>query len=223
MLAEIRWTSRRDLCFTAANARPIDKEEILASGPRSMTECGYLTWEAMQQWGGVGWTVWLDGNPEFSFGFTPQNPFMPHLLSAWAWGSEKSPLCMVEINRWGKPHLVRDFLDPMGCTRIEARSLYENTDAQRWLTWVGFKKECDLPEWGKDNKRFVQYRWLRSEYVLGQHGNVLHKRSYRHVHGGLPAAAATILQPATGSDGSGNRGGTGRGSDDRGTGADAKR
>jgi hypothetical protein len=111
----------------------------------------------------------------------------------------------------------------MGCTRIEARSLYENTDAQRWLTWVGFKKECDLPEWGKDNKRFVQYRWLRSEYVLGQHGNVLHKRSYRHVHGGLPAAAATILQPATGSDGSGNRGGTGRGSDDRGTGADAKR
>jgi hypothetical protein len=198
MKVEVRWTTRRDLCYTAAVATEIDKEEILASGPRSLTECGYLTWEAIEQWGGVGWTVWIDDNPEFSFGFTPQSAFMPHLLSAWAWGSEKKHLCMPEINRWGKAQLVFVHLDGMGCTRIEARSLHNNTDAHRWLEWVGFKKDCDLPEWGKDRKRFVQYRWLRSEYVLGQHGNVLHKRSYRHVRRS-PVISSPGTSPGPGS------------------------
>lgn len=176
MKLEIKWTSRRDLCYTAAHARAIDKQEIIACGPRNMTEAGYMTWEGMELLGGIGYSVWVDDNPEFSFGFTPQSILQPHLLAAWAWGTEKSPLCMLEINRWGKggngvPSLV-DRLDVMGCTRIEARSLHNNYDAHRWLEWVGFKKDCDLPSWGKGGEKFVQYAWLRSTYRVNKHGQV---------------------------------------------------
>lgn len=192
MLVEVRWTSRRDLCYTASIAREIDKQEILASGPRNMTECGYLTWEGITQYGGIGYTVWVDGNPEFSFGFTPQSFLQTHLLSAWAWGSEKAIYCFPEINRWGKEYLV-PILDDMGCTRIEARAIWNHTSSHKWLEWMGFKKDCDLPDWGKDRTRFVQYRWLRSEHTVSEHGHI---KGNRHVRRELPSADTTAPRPA---------------------------
>ncbi len=175
MIVEVRWTTRRDLCFTAANARELDKKEILASGPRNMTEAGWLTWDGIELYGGVGWSVWLDGNPEFSFGFTPQNLLMPHLFSAWAWGSDRTGLVMPETARWARKNLIPT-LDILGATRIEARSHHEHRCAHRWLEWLGFQKECDLPEWGKDKVRFVQYTWLRSQHAFNKHGAVRRRR-----------------------------------------------
>lgn len=168
---EIKWTTRRDLCWTAANARQIDKDELIASGPRNMTEVGWITWDSIELMGGIGWSAWLDDSPEFSFGFSPQNVLMPHLWSAWAWGSEKTDLVMPEIARWSKANLVKT-LDIVGATRIEARSIHNHRAAHRWLEWVGFRKECDLPEWGKDKSNFVQYTWLRSRHAVDRHGNV---------------------------------------------------
>lgn len=184
MKAEIRWATRRDLCYTAANSTPMDKREILAAGPRNMTECGYLTFESMEALGGIGYCVWLDDNPEFAFGFTPQHLLMPHLLSAWAWGSSLKSIAMIEVARWAKtkPTLV-DRLDILGTVRIEARSHIDHHASHRWLEWIGFRRECLLPEWGKDKQLFVQYRWLRSEFAgFGKHGNVTF-REIDHVHG----------------------------------------
>jgi hypothetical protein len=192
---EIKWATRRDLCYTAAVAREVDKKEILATGIRNMTECGYVTYEAMESYGGVGWCAWVDGNPEFAFGFTPWHVLMPHLLTAWAWGSEKIDICMPEIARWskggpGKPSLV-DRLDVMGCVRIDARSIWYHHESHRWLEWMGFRKECDLLEWGKDRERFVQYRWLRSEWAgFGKNGQVLNRKGKKHVHGIATAASS---------------------------------
>lgn len=208
---EIKWATRRDLCYTASIAREIDKLEIVAAGPRNMTECGYVTWEMMEIYGGIAWCGWIDGNPEFSFGFTPQSALMPHLFSAWAWGSHKIDIVMPELARWakgspGKPSLV-DRLDAMGATRIEARSHIDHHASHRWLEWLGFVKECELPEWGKDKVRFVQYRWLRSEFAgFGKHGNVITKRrEKRHVHGRrkpttAPASSGSTLDGKRGSD-----------------------
>lgn len=190
---EVKPTTRRDLCYTASIARDIDKVEIRAAGPRNATECGYITWEAMELYGGLGWTAWVDDNPEFSFGFTPQGLLMPHLWSAWAWGSDKVDLCMIEIARWAKgpPSLV-DRFDIVGLKRIEARSIREHHESHRWLEWLGFVRECDLPEWGVAGERFVQYRWLRSEWAgFGRHGNATFSRGKDHVHG------RRRLQPTT--------------------------
>lgn len=193
MHVEIKWATRRDLCYTAANARAIDKREIIASGPRNMTECGWLTWQGIEEQGGVGWCVWLDDNPEFSFGFTPVSLLQPHLFSAWAWGSDKINVLMPEIARWakgspGKPSLI-DRFDVMELKRIEARSIHDHHEAHRWLKWLGFKLECELPGWGKDNEHFVQYRWLRSECAgFGKHGNLIFKGNH-HVHGFTSSSA----------------------------------
>lgn len=184
---EIKRATRRDLCYTASIARELDKAEIIASGPRNMTECGYITWEMLEAYGGIAWCVWVDGNPEFSFGFTPANTLMPHLWSGWAWGSDKINLVMPELARWAKggdghPSLI-DRLDAAGVERIEARSIITHVESHRWLEWLGFVKECELPCWGKDKQRFVQYRWLRSEFAgFGKHGNALTRRK-RHVYG----------------------------------------
>lgn len=198
MKVEIRWATRRDLCYVAAIATEDDKAEILASGPRNMTECGYLTWEALDTFGGIAWCAWIDGNPEFAFGFTPQHLLMPHLLSAWAWGSPKKNLAMIEIARWAKgdktlakPSLI-DRLDLLGAVRIEARSIASHAAAHRWLEWLGFRRECDLEQWGKDKQRFVQYSWLRSEFAgFGKHGNATFGVN-DHVHG-KPAGTAAPL------------------------------
>ena len=171
---EIKFATRRDLCYTAANARPIDQREIIASGPRNMQEAGYITFDGIEQWGGVGWCVWVDDNPEYAFGFTPQGPLMPHLLSAWGWGSKKTPLCMPEMSRFARTKLM-GFLDILGAVRIEARTLADHKESHRWLEWMGFCKECELPEWGKDRERFVQYRWLRSEISFTSSGKLIRK------------------------------------------------
>ena len=169
MKVEVRWTTRRDLCWTAANSRPIDKAELLASGPRNMTEVGWMTWDSIEYMGGLGWTVWLDDSPEFSFGFNLQHVLMPHLWSAWAWGSEKTALCMPEISRWARGNIIK-YIDIVGATRIEARTIHSHHEAHRWLEWLGFRKECVLPEWGKDKTDFLLYTWLRSRHAVSRHG-----------------------------------------------------
>lgn len=184
---EVRPATLRDLCFTAANAREIDKQEIVASGPRTMQEAGYITWELTDKIGGVAYSVWVDGNPEFSFGFTRQTELIPGLFSGWAWGSDKTMACMVEISRWARNGHLFGILDKLGVARIEARSIHNHFEAHRWLLWLGFERETDLKDWGRNRERFVLFGWTRSEFrsekdllcVLGQHCQP-HNHSRRH-------------------------------------------
>jgi len=195
MKTEIKPATLRDLCYTAANAREIDKKEIFASGPRTMQECGTLTWSAMYHWGGIGWCCWVEDNPEYAFGFTPQSPFQPWLWSAWGWGTDKAVYAMPEVIRWCKANLV-PMLDSVGAIRVEARALENNDDSIRWLKWMNFKYDCDLPRWGRDGLTFVQLSWLREEFPgFDKYGNVVRKRGTDHVlrrqSTDLPATAPT--------------------------------
>lgn len=171
MKIEIRPATLRDLCFTAANAREIDKQEILASGPRNMRECGYLTHHMTETVGGVMFCVWIDDNPEYAFGFTRQSELTPWLFSGWAWGSEKTDLCMIELSRWARGRLIPT-LDALGVARIEARSHVDHHEAHRWLLWLGFQRETDLVDWGRDNSRFVLFGWVRSQIDEGHYSDV---------------------------------------------------
>ena len=165
---EIKWATRRDLCYTASIARELDRQKFSLPRPAQHDRVR-LHHLGIAGSGGIAWCVWVDGNPEFSFGFTPYSTLMPHLWSGWAWGSDKVNVAMPEVARWakggpGKPSLI-DRLDAAGVERIEARSIITHVSSHRWLEWLGFVKECELPGWGKDKQRFVQYRWLRSEFA----------------------------------------------------------
>ena len=168
---EIRPATLRDLSYTAANAREIDRRELYASGPRSPSEAGWVTWYLTQNTGGEGYCVWLDGNPEFAFGFTCQSQLTPWLYSAWAWGSEKTIYCMPELHRWGAVHVLPT-IKRLGAERVEARSLFEHTEAHRWMQSLGFRKEAVMDKWGRNGERFVLLVWIREEFERGEHQNV---------------------------------------------------
>lgn len=181
MKVEIRPATLRDLCWTAANAREIDKREIIASGPSTMQECGVVTWHVLEQCGGAGFCVWLDDSPEYAFGLTRQTPMAPWRFDGWAWGSEKTALCMPAMGRWGATELI-PLVDRLGLTRCEARSIVGHTEAHRWLRWMGFERECELVDWGRNGTRFVQFAWTRGSFSRG---------ASKHVHGLKSAAAAS--------------------------------
>lgn len=174
MKVEIKDATLRDISYVCANAIALDKEEILAAGPRTLTECAAITIYYLRTVGGFGRVVLLDGNPEFCFGFNRQSELMPWLFSAWAWGTEKKALCMPEISRWARAEIIGLF-DEHGVKRIEARASAHHYDAHRWLEWMNFQRECLLPEWGRGGMDFVQYAWLRSRHVFGPHGNVVQR------------------------------------------------
>ena len=75
-----------------------------------MTEAGYITWDGIEQWGGVGWCVWIDGNPEYAFGFTPAARPRAAPAVGVGWGSEKIALAMPEMSRFARTELI-GFLD----------------------------------------------------------------------------------------------------------------
>jgi hypothetical protein len=74
MNVEVRPATLRDISYCGAIATDIDKREVLASGPRSMTEASYIAFHHTEIVGGAKWCVWLDGNPEWAFGFTRSSP-----------------------------------------------------------------------------------------------------------------------------------------------------
>lgn len=163
MKAMLKSATLAELTFVAANARAIDKREVLASGPRSMTEAGYLTWHMTENIGGIAYSVWIDDVPHAVFGFTRQSPLTPWLFSAWAWGTDKMGLCMPTMAAWAQDRLIPE-VEEWGMRRIEARSSVEHTEAHRWLLWMHFKREADLVEWGRDGADFVLFAWTRSRF-----------------------------------------------------------
>lgn len=180
MKIELRPATLRDLCYTLSIARPADKREILAAGPRNLTEAGYLTWHLTEAVGGAGFVVTVDGNPEAAFGFTRQSELTPWLFSGWAWGSDKFDLCMPTIAAWSRTELF-PLLDALGCNRVEARSIHDHHDAHRWLLWMQFRREAEMLDWGRDKAKFVLFAWTRTEFEQRARDNVLR---------GITAAAA---------------------------------
>jgi hypothetical protein len=192
MKLDIRPSTLRDLTYTCANCVELDREEILAAGPRNTTECAWITHYYMETIGGFGRIVWIDDNPEFALGFVCQSPLTPWLFSAFAWGSAKKDLCMIELARWAKTEMV-PLMDECGIVRVEARSSAHHYKAHRWLEWCGFIRECELPEWGRDGMKFVQYAWLRSNHSFDRFGNVA--RGGRHGSSVVPGPATVTASP----------------------------
>lgn len=77
-----------------------------------------------------------------------------------------------------KPKLTAD-----GVRRIEARTWDQHEDARRWLTWLGAKEECRIPQWGASGETFIQYGW-----TADVHGQVTEGAGQRSL-GERPAAA----------------------------------
>jgi hypothetical protein len=153
------------LTYVAANARAIDKEELVAAGPETPTHAAIITWHCTQGVGGLMHAVLLDGNPEVVFGATRQSELTPWLYSGWMWGTEKTAIVMPEMYRWGYTdrRWVRSVLGH-GCRRLEVRSIAHHHESHRWLTHMGATREADLIDWGRNGARFVLFAWRASDF-----------------------------------------------------------
>lgn len=168
MKVEIVPATLRDLTYIAANMREPDAAEVVAAGAPDPWQAAVITWYSTNQLGGCCFVVTIDGNPEVGFGFVRQSELTPWLASAWMWGTDKTPLAVPEIMRWGGQWTWKDsrWLElavEIGITRIEVRTLASHLEAHRWLRRMGASFECDLPDWGRDRMPFKLFAWRPSD------------------------------------------------------------
>lgn len=161
MSVEIRPGTCRDLCFIAANLRDEDRREIFASAVlESATEAAMLSWYSSgPDW---CWTAWLDNQPQAAFGISAVSHFQRHMRSAWAWGTDRFKRCVPAITRQAQK--CPALLLAEGVTRVEVRSLQGHDLAHKWLSGLGARKECDLPEYGVNGETFELWAFIRKDF-----------------------------------------------------------
>jgi hypothetical protein len=144
----------RDITFLGANMRAEDRREIMCQAPKNLS--GSQAAAAMFPGLAPDWT-WLaslDGNPAVAFGLQPYNVAT---MIGWAWGTRHLPRCIPAITR----HLIAEepLLIASGFRRIEVRTIKDHDISHRWLYALGARKECDLPEFGRDGETFELWAW----------------------------------------------------------------
>jgi len=161
-MVEIRPGCARDLCFVAANLRDEDIREIFASAVlESATQAAMLSWlSSGPEW---CWTAWLDDQPQAAFGLSSVGALQPHILSAWAWGTPRFKRCIPAMTRFIKAEWPQMVLS-VGVTRVEARSLRDHDLAHKWLSGLGARKECELPEFGVNRETFELWAFLKRDF-----------------------------------------------------------
>lgn len=61
---------------------------------------------------------------------------------------------------------IRPAMLAAGGHRAECRSIVGHTSAHAWLTWLGFRCEARLPDFGKGREEFLLFAWRASDHVL---------------------------------------------------------
>ena len=69
--------------------------------------------------------------------------------------------------------ISRDAIIPqmfhLGANRLQCTSPGWFTDAHRWLEFLGFRKESEMPAYGKDGETFFVFSLTRDSYVRFNH------------------------------------------------------
>lgn len=155
MKAHVIAANLRDLSYIASNLRPEDFAEV---------DCQYDAWSpAMLAAGtlqarGFAYVVTLDGNPEAAFGAAEERQ---GLWTIWSWGTKRMSRCVPIITKFCREYLIPDVFNA-GALRGEARALYSNDKARRWLQRLGSSPAVVLRNYGKNGEDFVLYEWVRA-------------------------------------------------------------
>lgn len=162
MRVDIRPGTARDLCFVACNLREWDKKEIGASARlSSMTEAAMISWYSSPGW---NWTAWLDGQPQAAFGVSFGSPYLPHVRSAWAWGTDRFKRCAPAITRFSMKEWPSRLIGE-GVTRVEIRSLKGHDIAHKWLSAIRARREGEMTNYGVNGETFELWAWLKEDWL----------------------------------------------------------
>lgn len=152
----------RDITYVAANLREADRREILASADlECASQAGWLSWLASgPHW---CWTAQIDGQPVGAFGIGMNNPLLPHMRSAWAFGTDRFKRVVPAITRFARDEWPM-MLESVGVWRVEIRSLGTHDIAQRWLEAIGARHEATLHGYGTGGEDFELWALLAADF-----------------------------------------------------------
>lgn len=143
-----------DVLAVTRNMRARDHEEIFAI--RWHDDPDMLAQEVLAS-GAFRWGAYLDGRPVAMFGAYPQ---WPKVWSAWSFGTDDWRRVAPRIARF-MMEFMRPALEHSGAIRLFCWSMETHTDANRWLEFLGAKKEVTLDNYGKNGQAFCCYGWTR--------------------------------------------------------------
>lgn len=141
--------------FITANMREADKAEIFCQLPD-----GTKTYEiaSMMLQSGDAFIAYLDDLPVLFFGASAMNVCT---LSAWAMGTKHTRRVLHHATR----HLIGDYgpaAVKAGYLSMECRSHVDHVEAHRWLESTGAVANGAPFVYGKNQEKFVLYRWDRA-------------------------------------------------------------
>lgn len=168
MTVEIRPGTLRDICFIASNLRPEDRREVMASAQLANgTHAGLVAWHSSSpEW---CWTVWLNDEPHAAFGISEMGPLLPHMRSAWAWGTTKFKRCAPAITRFAKADWPERLI-AAGVTRVEIRSIEGHDLAHKWLAALPARLEGRMTGYGVNGETFELWAFLKSDWAIDPDG-----------------------------------------------------
>jgi hypothetical protein len=159
MQVEIRKAVLRDASWVMANMRQLDREEVYAQWPDTLTTAELATGLLFTP-GAETFVAYLKDEPVALFGTSPMTV---NCLWVWALGTDRMERAVPEITRFFMDYHMPRRIE-QGYTCAEARSLVTHGVAHRWIEGMGGKKLGGAFEFGKGGEHFVLYRWTVAGY-----------------------------------------------------------
>jgi hypothetical protein len=153
---DIDRASKDDIAYVVRRMRPEDEREVF--GARWTNDREHLIAE-MQAVDGNGFTrfssVRRHGVPR-PVALIGIMLVAPHVGQANLIATPEWPLVVKDLSRCLRDDVIPDCARA-GMTRVELRALASWTQNCAWLEWLGAKRECLVPGFGREP--YVQYAW----------------------------------------------------------------
>lgn len=137
----------------ARNMRPDDAREIYCT--RWTDDPHDLARDAMRSRFGC---VVARGEPVAAIGAVAASP---GVFCVWMFATHAWPRVALTATKWALRSLKPTLL--ANGHRAETRSIEDHHRAHAWLSLLGFRAECKMPDVGRNRETFIQYAWRLSD------------------------------------------------------------
>lgn len=147
----------RDASYVAANMRSEDRREFDALV--DMSAPGVVACDLVYRSEGLAYCALIGGQPVAVYGACP---ILPHLWSAWAYGTDRLKRAIPAITRHAlavaKPALIERQI-----TRLQVNTLVDHDLSHSWLESLGARCEGVARCYGRHGEDFKVYAWTKRD------------------------------------------------------------
>lgn len=142
--------------YVYAFCRDRDREEI-------ETVMGYEIGRALlPDWLRQAVVLQTFGNDKHPIAFVAVHKITPRCVVMSLIATDEWKSVAHSVAKWGIRECM-PFLLSLGYRRAECRAVVGHDDALAFLRWLGFRKECTVPQYGANGESFHQMAWVQTE------------------------------------------------------------